>query len=104
MRPVLSEYLPILILAALAFVFAVASLGASSALRPNRPNPVKLSPYGESFTGFGRFGRRADEAPSEATANTNARAARIRIGRYSLSTGRIQLPCSQDAFASRSNR
>src|SRR5712691_1452976 len=45
MRPVLSEYLPILILAALAFVFAVASLGASSALRPNRPNPVKLSPY-----------------------------------------------------------
>jgi len=42
---VLSEYLPILILAVLAFVFAVASLSASSLLRPDRPNPVKLSPY-----------------------------------------------------------
>ena len=41
----LSEYLPIVILAALALVFAVASLSASSLLRPNRPNPVKLSAY-----------------------------------------------------------
>lgn len=41
----LSEYLPIVILAALALVFAVASLAASSLLRPNRPNPVKLSAY-----------------------------------------------------------
>ena len=41
----LSEYLPILVLAALALVFAVASLFASSLLRPNRPNPVKLMPY-----------------------------------------------------------
>ena len=41
----LSEYLPILILAGLALVFAVGSLGASSLLRPNRPNPVKLSAY-----------------------------------------------------------
>ena len=45
MRPVLIEYLPILILAGLALVFAVGSLAASSALRPNRPNPVKLSAY-----------------------------------------------------------
>src|SRR2546427_3126959 len=45
MQPVLSEYLPIVILAALALVFAVASLGTSALLRPNRPNPVKLSPY-----------------------------------------------------------
>jgi len=45
MRPVLSEYLPILVLAGLAFLFAVASLAASSVLRPNRPNPVKLSAY-----------------------------------------------------------
>ena len=45
MQPVLSEYLPIVILAALALVFAVASLAASSVLRPNRPNPVKLSAY-----------------------------------------------------------
>ena len=45
MPPVLSEYLPILVLAALAFVFAVASLAASSALRPNHPDPVKLSAY-----------------------------------------------------------
>ena len=41
----LSEYLPILILAGLALVFAVGSLAASSALRPHRPNPVKLSAY-----------------------------------------------------------
>ena len=45
MRPVLSAYLPILVLAALALVFAVASLGTSSTLRPNHPNPVKLSAY-----------------------------------------------------------
>ncbi len=41
----LSEYLPILVLAGLAFVFAVGSLAASSKLRPNHPNPVKLSAY-----------------------------------------------------------
>src|SRR5438094_4581488 len=45
MPPVLSEYLPILILAGLSLVFAVGSLAVSSMLRPNRPNPVKLSPY-----------------------------------------------------------
>jgi NADH-quinone oxidoreductase subunit A len=45
MRPVLSEYLPILIMAGLALLFAVASLGASSLLRPNKPNAVKLSAY-----------------------------------------------------------
>jgi NADH-quinone oxidoreductase subunit A len=45
MPPVLSEYLPILVLAALAFIFAVGSLAASSTLRPNRPDPVKLSAY-----------------------------------------------------------
>jgi NADH-quinone oxidoreductase subunit A len=45
MRPVLSEYLPILVLAGLALVFAVGSLAASSMLRPNHPNPVKLSAY-----------------------------------------------------------
>ena len=41
----LNEYLPILILAGLALVFAVGSLAASSLLRPSRPNPVKLSAY-----------------------------------------------------------
>ncbi len=41
----LSSYLPIVVLAALATVFAVASLGASSLLRPHKPNPVKLSAY-----------------------------------------------------------
>jgi NADH-quinone oxidoreductase subunit A len=41
----LSEYLPIVILAALAFLFAVVSLAASSLLRPHRPNPAKLAPY-----------------------------------------------------------
>jgi NADH-quinone oxidoreductase subunit A len=42
---VLRDYLPIVILAALAIAFAVASLSASRFLRPNRPNPVKLSAY-----------------------------------------------------------
>jgi NADH-quinone oxidoreductase subunit A len=42
---VLIDYLPIAVMAALAVVFAVASLAASSLLRPSRPNPVKLSAY-----------------------------------------------------------
>jgi NADH-quinone oxidoreductase subunit A len=41
----LSDYLPVLVLGVLALVFAIASLGASSLLRPDRPNPVKLSAY-----------------------------------------------------------
>ncbi len=41
----LNEYLPILIMAGLALVFAVGSMGASSLLRPNKPNAVKLSAY-----------------------------------------------------------
>jgi NADH-quinone oxidoreductase subunit A len=41
----LSEYLPILLLAALALLFAVGSLTVSSLLRPNAPNPAKLGPY-----------------------------------------------------------
>jgi NADH-quinone oxidoreductase subunit A len=45
MRPVLTAYLPILILAFLASVFAIASLSVSSKLRPHHPNPVKLSAY-----------------------------------------------------------
>jgi NADH-quinone oxidoreductase subunit A len=42
---VLIDYLPIVVLATLAVVFAVASMIASSWLRPHRPNPVKLSAY-----------------------------------------------------------
>jgi NADH-quinone oxidoreductase subunit A len=41
----LSQYLPVVILATLAVVFAVASLAASALLRPSRPTPAKLSPY-----------------------------------------------------------
>ena len=41
----LTAYLPILILAGVSVLFAVGSLGASALLRPNKPNPVKLSPY-----------------------------------------------------------
>ena len=41
----LSDYLPIVVLGVLAFVFAVASLAVSSLLRPHKPNPVKLSAY-----------------------------------------------------------
>jgi NADH-quinone oxidoreductase subunit A len=42
---VLHDYLPIVVLAALALVFAVASLFVSRLFRPNNPNPVKLSAY-----------------------------------------------------------
>jgi NADH-quinone oxidoreductase subunit A len=41
----LSEYLPVLLLAGLASLFAVVSLAASSLLRPNAPTPAKLAPY-----------------------------------------------------------
>jgi NADH-quinone oxidoreductase subunit A len=41
----LSEYLPIVILAVLAFLFAAGSLGLSALLRPSRPTPAKLAPY-----------------------------------------------------------
>jgi NADH-quinone oxidoreductase subunit A len=41
----LSEYLPIVLLGGLAFLFAAGSLGASAMLRPHRPTPAKLSPY-----------------------------------------------------------
>ena len=41
----LSEYLPIVILAALALGFAGVSLGVSALVRPNRPTPAKLAPY-----------------------------------------------------------
>jgi NADH-quinone oxidoreductase subunit A len=41
----LSDYLPIVILAGLALLFAVASLGVSALVRPSRPTPAKLAPY-----------------------------------------------------------
>jgi NADH-quinone oxidoreductase subunit A len=41
----LSEYLPVLLLAGFASLFAVVSLAASSLLRPNAPTPAKLAPY-----------------------------------------------------------
>jgi NADH-quinone oxidoreductase subunit A len=41
----LSDYLPIVVLAALAFLFAVLSLVVSALLRPSRPTPAKLAPY-----------------------------------------------------------
>ena len=41
----LRDYLPIVLMAAVAVVFAVASLLVSHAFRPNHPNPVKLSAY-----------------------------------------------------------
>jgi NADH-quinone oxidoreductase subunit A len=42
---VLSEYLPVVILGALALAFAVASVAASALLHPRRPTPAKLAPY-----------------------------------------------------------
>ena len=41
----LSDYLPIIVLAVLAAIFAVASLVASALLAPRKPNPVKLMAY-----------------------------------------------------------
>jgi NADH-quinone oxidoreductase subunit A len=41
----LTDYLPIVLMGALAVLFAVASLGASAMLRPHRPNRPKLSAY-----------------------------------------------------------
>jgi NADH-quinone oxidoreductase subunit A len=41
----LTEYLPIVVMGGLATIFAVASILASSVLRPNHPNPVKSSAY-----------------------------------------------------------
>jgi NADH-quinone oxidoreductase subunit A len=41
----LTDYLPIVVLAVLAAIFAIGSLAASAMLRPHRPNPVKLSAY-----------------------------------------------------------
>jgi len=41
----LSQYVPILVLGALAFLFAFASLVVSHWIRPNKPNPAKLAPY-----------------------------------------------------------
>jgi NADH-quinone oxidoreductase subunit A len=41
----LADYLPIAIMGVLAVAFAVASLAASSLLRPRRPNRIKLSAY-----------------------------------------------------------
>jgi NADH-quinone oxidoreductase subunit A len=45
MRAVLSEYLPIVLLAALSLLFAIGSLAASALLRPDHPTPAKRSPY-----------------------------------------------------------
>jgi NADH-quinone oxidoreductase subunit A len=42
---VLTDYLSIVVMAALAVVFAISSLLVSHAFRPNKPNPVKLSAY-----------------------------------------------------------
>jgi NADH-quinone oxidoreductase subunit A len=63
----LSQYLPILVLGALAFIFALASLVVSHWIRPSKPNPAKLAPYesgieperlpsGERFSQLGLFG------------------------------------------------
>src|SRR5437667_10092333 len=41
----LSDYLPVVILAALALVFAAASLAVSALVRPGPPTPAKLAPY-----------------------------------------------------------
>ena len=41
----LGQYLPVVILAGLGAVFAVASVLASRVLAPHRPTPAKLSPY-----------------------------------------------------------
>jgi NADH-quinone oxidoreductase subunit A len=44
-RSVLAEYLPLVLLFAVAFAFVVLSVLVSSRLGPSRPNPVKESAY-----------------------------------------------------------
>lgn len=41
----LAEYVPILLLFAVAAAFAVGSIGVSSLVGPSRPNPTKLTAY-----------------------------------------------------------
>ena len=41
----LVQYLPVVLLAALGAIFAVASIAVSRVLQPKRPTPAKLSPY-----------------------------------------------------------
>jgi NADH-quinone oxidoreductase subunit A len=41
----LSQYLPVVILAAVGALFAVASVAVSRAFQPKRPTPAKLLPY-----------------------------------------------------------
>ncbi len=41
----MSDYLPIVVMAVLAGIFALGSLTVSSLLRPNKPNPVKDAAY-----------------------------------------------------------
>src|SRR5436309_10706450 len=41
----LGQYLPIVLLAGLAFLFAGGSMAASALLRPRRPTPAKVAPY-----------------------------------------------------------
>ena len=45
MLAVLIDYLPIVVMAALAVAFGVVSMIVSRWFRPNHPNPVKLSAY-----------------------------------------------------------
>jgi NADH-quinone oxidoreductase subunit A len=49
----LTAYLPILILMALAILFALGALLLSSLLGPRDPNPVKLAPYECGITPVG---------------------------------------------------
>jgi NADH-quinone oxidoreductase subunit A len=41
----LTDYLPVLVMAVFATVFALISLGLSAMVRPNRPTPTKLMAY-----------------------------------------------------------
>jgi NADH-quinone oxidoreductase subunit A len=41
----LTDYLPVLVMAVFATVFALVSLGLSAMVRPNRPTPTKLMAY-----------------------------------------------------------
>lgn len=52
-RIMLSDYLPILLLIAVAVGFAAVNLGATHLVGPRRPNPVKLSPYESGVPNIG---------------------------------------------------
>jgi NADH-quinone oxidoreductase subunit A len=52
LNPFLLEYLPVIILIAIAAILGVAFIGAAAILAPNKPDPEKVSAYECGFNAF----------------------------------------------------